>query len=948
MPKNAFNDQDVFTSSIKGVPQLFLQETLIPEDDTPMSPPETDEDPLTGPYIPVSIDNIPVSTDGSLGAPTKQHKTDRKALRKRKVDLIFGAEANNQEFLDSFIAAADDFSKNVKSSEAPSTVRAREYMEAAWGEFLERFWPDVPEEAHWHVGVIDKCATKFMYYLASALVNTTTPRRVDRKRIKARTLFAFMTLFIHLVIRYTVDPATSRRVGLVLLTKYRLHTRLKDQVLALIHHFELDRHYDKKLYFGRQEVQMMIDAAMLCKNMRLVKMNVILRVLFPFYMTSRPSSMGPFCKEYAKLGYYLKLSNLRIYRRSRLVWTIAINFRNYKGNNAFLGKEQTFYLESITRPHNLAFCIVTWMITYLYAIKAFKKKFPAIKPGGREFFEMVRAATSLAISASIGGLCKGTSLAVAAGYAIRRETGNKFGILHNDKLAKMIMAHEAESVFDNHYSKTTENVDVTAIMMGEVPGQKVLVERQAYLRCAVRAIIRQDEEGDSEGGRKSIMPLADKKAALSADSEMNDAQAAVDEQSELYYNCFTANARKYTEFSRIYRIATGEIQAGKRKEFTYADGYDVDNVLEIYDELQKRVAALRKLHKVKSRQLTTEYLRKRTRQDTEGPLPGTSEQVDAAVEKSNEVSSFLQPILKDTATKTGSGSITANTTTTKDATPTPGLVADSEDTNDDDDDIDGVPLGEFADPDYMTPMFSLMHALDTECPPTSAMDDDLNSNNVAPADRDINEEEEPNECLLSITEVRAGMMEALMQPIEADRQDAEHYDERTNTWTCPKCTLFKHDPVMKEGKTYKKINHFRRHMCRVHTEWKDLELEMVSHWTDDDEIRYREYNCPCTYYSHSTQDMVRKHMISIDCSNKDHHHKLLRMHNKIVLDRDENDDKEEPYLFTLPVPDTIPVTDESVDDFEELLVMVSDQFDEDAIIMLSEARDMARTHLANM
>lgn len=897
------------------------------------------------------------------------------------MDLIFGAEANNQEFLDSFIAAADDFSKNVKSSEAPSTIKAREYMEAAWGEFLERFWPDVPEEAHWHVGVIDKCATKFMYYL----VNTTVPRRVDRKRIKARTLFAFMTLFIHLVIRYAVDPATSRRMGLILLTKYRLHTRLKDQVLALIHHFKFDRHYDKKLYFGRQEIQMMIDTAMLSKNMRLVKMNVILRVIFPFYMTSRPSSMGPFCKEYAKLGYYLKLSNLHIYRRSRLVWTIAINFRNYKGNNSFLGKEQTFYLESVTRPHNLAFCIVTWMITYLYAIKAFKKKFtsltelydcedaeflldddvgewamfPAIKPGGQEFFEMVRAATSLAISASIGGLCKISDLAVAAGYAIRRETGNKFGILHNDKLAKMIMAHQAESIFQSHYSKTTENVDPVGMIMGEVQGQKVVVERQAYLRCAVRAIIRQemsqeeDDNSDSEepsskptSGRKSVMPVAEKKAVLSADSEMNDANTAVDDQREVYYNCFTHNVRKYKELSRIYRIATGEIPAGKNKDFTYAEGYNADNVLEIYEELQKRVTAHRKLHKVKSRHLTTDYLRKRTRQDTEGPLPGTSEQVDAAVAKSNEVSSFLQPILKETMTKTGSGSnpITANTTTTKDATPTPGKVGDPDD---DDDDVDGVPLGEFADPDHMRPIFAMMHALDTECPPTSAMDDDLNSDNVAPADHDIDEEEEPNECLLSVTEVRAGMMEALMEPIEADRQDAKHYDEVTKTWTCPKCKLFKHDPEMRQGKTYKTRQNFRRHMRRVHTEWKDLELEMVSHWTNDDELRYREYVCPCTYYSHATQDMVRKHMISTDCSNKIHHHKLLRSHNKIVLNRDDNDE-EEPYLFTLPVPDTIPVTDESVDDFEELMVMVSDQFDEDAIVMLSEARDMARTHLADM
>ncbi|KAK0455237.1 uncharacterized protein EV420DRAFT_589675 [Desarmillaria tabescens] len=243
----------------------------------------------------------------------------------------------------------------------------------------------------------------------------------------------------------------------------------------------------------------MIDTAMRSKNMRLVKMNVILRVLFPFYMTSRPSSMGPFCKEYADLGYYLKLRNLRIYRRSRLVWTIAINFRNYKGNNSFLTKEQTFYLESVTRPHNLTFCVVTWMMTYLYAINAFKKKFeslralfdcedgeveldedvdewacfPAIKQGGREFIEFTRPATAVAISASTGSLCKMSGLATVGNYAVRRDTGDKFNLMFDEATARMVMAHETDSIFRNHYSKETETVDVVGARIGEAEGVKV-------------------------------------------------------------------------------------------------------------------------------------------------------------------------------------------------------------------------------------------------------------------------------------------------------------------------------------------------------------------------------------------------------------------------------------------------------------------------------------------
>ncbi|KAK0455238.1 uncharacterized protein EV420DRAFT_589676 [Desarmillaria tabescens] len=308
------------------------------------------------------------------------------------------------------------------------------------------------------------------------------------------------------------------------------------------------------------------------------------------------------------------------------------------------------------------------------------------------------------------------------------------------------------------------------------------------------------------------MPVAEKEAALNADPELAEAKTAVENQWQVYYSCFTDDARKYRNFKYIYEIATGARVAGQNRDVTFADGYNADNVLEILEELQRLTAALRKLHKVKSRHLTTEYLRNRTKQDTEGKMPGTSAQRDAALEKSAQVSSFLQPIIQETAAKATANAPSDRITDTEDTVTTTTDTTSPAISENDDDDTDGITLGDFARPEYSSSMFTTLHLLDTECPPTSMLEDDMNAGEFVPAEKDINEEEEPNECPLSVTEVRAGVMAALMEPIEADREIAKHYDQATKRWTCPRCKLYTHDPEMRNGKTFDKDPHFRRHV----------------------------------------------------------------------------------------------------------------------------------------
>ncbi|KAK0501740.1 hypothetical protein EDD18DRAFT_1347812 [Armillaria luteobubalina] len=702
---------------VKGLPSLLFQELLVPDDAIQVGPPDIDLTPQTGPYVPVSIDNIPIPVQSTLPTATLDHAAKLLSRCKAKVDVMLGPAANQPEFIAQFMEQAEKFEAEiVKPAEAPSTVKAHEYLEMCWVEFVQRVWPDVPSKAYWHVGVVNKGATKFLYYLASQTVflpclllifhqvHTIKPRQVGRVYMKARTLFEFMTLFIHLIIRYTVDPAMSRMCGMVLLTKFKVHSHMKDQTLSLIHHFNLDWYYDKKWYYGRTELQILIDTAMQSPSMRLIKINVILRSLAELFA----------CEQVE----------------------LALDPANYE-----------------------------WAV------------FPAIQPGGHSFFSFKKAATSLAISASIGALCKMAGLAVVGGYTFRREAGDAFSLYFDECTARDIMAHKGESVFANHYSRGVEHINVVSVCMQET-ADKVLVERQAYLRAAVCSIIRQDTDAKSNrdkstSKRKTIMPEKEKLEALDGNTEWIEVNTTLDSQWGIFYACFTSNAKKYLNPNIIYEIATGERQAGQKKHFTFAEGYDADNVLLILRKLQEDIKCVRKLHVTLGRRLTTEYVRAHDHGDTVGTFPGTTAQHDAALKKSLQVSKFLQPIIQGMAT----------TTTVDDSSPA--NPSSSSDPDPDTNDID-FDFGEFAQPEYTQHVFKLMHAMDKECPATSMLAEDVNVDNFTPASNDINKENERNEVPVSVAEVWEAMMIALMEPIETDRDIEKHYE-----YMCP-CGYFSH------------------------------------------------------------------------------------------------------------------------------------------------------------
>ncbi|KAK0243785.1 hypothetical protein EDD85DRAFT_173455 [Armillaria nabsnona] len=592
----------------KGPPGYFVQERLIPEPDNddqpPPPPPDSNTDAINTPYVPLSLDNIPVVVPDLSFKPAAAEA----AIERRKVrvdtalrQMADGKDVDLEDVFKSLMEKCIEFDENVISSESPSSRDARLQMEASWVDLVRRVLPNVPPENAWDPAVVVVVGPKFMYFLA----HTTTPRSKDKKVIKSRTLVCFMNLFLHLVLRYTTDPVTKQKCGLQLLTKYNLFQRLKDQVQSLIFHLKLDRHFDKRWFFGRLEIQLVIDTGMKSRSTRLVKINTIMRILFPFYMTTRPSTLGPMCREYRDLGFYLKLENLRVYRRGDMDFTIAVHFKNYKGNNKALGEEQRFFLNSVTKSHNISFCVASWMMAYLFAIEAFETKyktvgemlafkgleyrldptmsgfalFPAAKPGGREFIIPYQACSSGGISESIGGLLTAALLPMAGGYAFRREAGDAYGQMLSARIARDILKHVQDGCYRDHYSRDVENYNVVRLRNNEVDGTPVPVNEQDYLSAAVQAVIRRGKEPE-QVRRKTAK--VDKDAYLMTVDCVVAAKKALDEAWEAYFTVFTPRARKYSPraetIGKLYDIATGARPPAKNKFFELVEGITKDDL----------------------------------------------------------------------------------------------------------------------------------------------------------------------------------------------------------------------------------------------------------------------------------------------------------------------------------------------------------------------------------
>ncbi|KAF6747922.1 hypothetical protein DFP72DRAFT_1174636 [Ephemerocybe angulata] len=398
-----------------------------------------------------------------------------------------------------FSATIGPTTVNVPSKYAPSTQYHYAFVLRAWILLLSILpSPPIKLENIWNEKVIfDWFKSLPMWFVANAKVGST-----DRK-LRARTLDTYCRIFLILVKNNgcSFENGIWVRAGGAILTQLNVYGHMLDTVCHVIFTQGLERGLREKAYYGRLELMLIMQyvykMAKSGPKMIVSLMNII-RLLFTFFGTYRPSSLGWVSDKGRAAGLYPKIGDLKIFKDGWGIFRVIFYCRNYKGSlDAARAKEKSMTFDPVQLPHNIMNDVSLWIVTALWKRNMFVKKykntielfsdpdlimqlredclhlplFPAAKTGGRGLLEGVPAGAKAA-SDFVAMACHAVGLARAGTTSFRRETGNKYGYTVSKEMAKTVMSHSdmASKSLDEYYSKGANNYNLTQLRLGEVEG----------------------------------------------------------------------------------------------------------------------------------------------------------------------------------------------------------------------------------------------------------------------------------------------------------------------------------------------------------------------------------------------------------------------------------------------------------------------------------------------
>ncbi|KAJ7219159.1 hypothetical protein GGX14DRAFT_389803 [Mycena pura] len=156
---------------------------------------------------------------------------------------------------------------------------------------------------------------------------------------------------------------------------------------------------------------------------------------------------------------------------------------------------------------------------------------------------------------------------------------------------------------------------------------------------------------------------------------------------------------------------------------------------------------------------------------------------------------------------------------------------------------------------------------------------------------DVCETDEMDIFAIPIQDMRRSFLEYLVDPVllarayaklKACSQLRQASDEDVEAgakagYRCPRCTLYTHrDPVPEN--IFESISKLERHLLTNHSDWDDLELQIVTSSANN-----IEYHCPAGDYKHgeSVQD-VRRHALSGTCINSNLYNAMAQLREELV------------------------------------------------------------------
>ncbi|KAF8909156.1 hypothetical protein CPB85DRAFT_754012 [Mucidula mucida] len=423
-------------------------------------------------------------------APMPELSDELSSMRRAKIENVMKEVFTDPDRLEELQNQLTEFVLTAPAREAVKTTQSRQRVMSYYFAMMERMAPRIRSYERFYIAV----ALKYIPLLLPFMVEAVRPRP-GHTVLKSRTVVGWLGIVVHLLLQYTQDPTNNRRCGLEALSQHSLYDTLQKVVFRLVREKGLDRYYDHRIYYGQMEVRLMIEAALAHATPTncMVKVNSLLKILLPFYLTSRPSTLGLACKEYTSLHAYLALGHLKIYHLADGAFQIDVLLLTFKQYFKEHGSSQDWTLYQTQRTHNVPFDVVDYLVSYLFMAGAFEKKFetldellndkdaelhidpsrrdeplfPAMTAGGRAFEEPLRPATAHSLSATCHTLAVDAGLVAVGIQSLRRGSADYYAMVKGKQYAKTALNHVKEDTFDGHYDKGTRNMNPVADRLGE-------------------------------------------------------------------------------------------------------------------------------------------------------------------------------------------------------------------------------------------------------------------------------------------------------------------------------------------------------------------------------------------------------------------------------------------------------------------------------------------------
>ncbi|KAG2003429.1 hypothetical protein CC2G_004030 [Coprinopsis cinerea AmutBmut pab1-1] len=323
------------------------------------------------------------------------------------------------------------------------------------------------------------------------------------------TVLGWYHCFAVNILRNAVDPTTNTRNGIRTLTTGGFNHSLKATVLYVTLELNLERHrVTHKPYWGTNKVLLILRSSILLSGgngkMRETTIQGMIRALFTYYGTLRPSSLSYTEKTLEKYGMFIKVGDVDLLKSDFGTFSLA-RIKNYKGTiKTIAGVMREYCIDAVLNQDNILLDLPMMVALQFFMRDLFETPFKSIYelcsakdyhfktvasrkdeplflaclPGGKGFQSPPQAASSPWVSSH----AVKAGLSRASCGAIRRDGANKYHKAVGAGKTQSILSHnnKNEEVLDQFYITTTRNLNLVAIRNNDIDrnGNPILPHQQ--------------------------------------------------------------------------------------------------------------------------------------------------------------------------------------------------------------------------------------------------------------------------------------------------------------------------------------------------------------------------------------------------------------------------------------------------------------------------------------